>query len=236
MKKIIFDCESTGVDVNKDRIVQLAFIVTDDKWVVLEKNKILMNPEIPIPENASKVHGIYDEDVKNAKTFKSYATGLKKLFENKELGGFNILNFDLPLLANEFERAGIEINFSKNIIDAYKIEYALQPRTLGDVYERYLGVPLENAHDALADATATLDILKAQEYLKPNNKSMYELSGSTNLVDFTGKLTRNENGEIVFNFGKNKGKRLKDEKDYCQWMLKSDFSNELKNIIKKEIQ
>ena len=236
MKKIIFDCESTGVDVNKDRIVQLAFIVTDDKWNVSMKKNILINPQIPIPKEASAVHGIEDKHVAESPTFKGLALALKKLFEDKQLGGFNILNFDLPLLANEFDRAGVEVNFSKDIIDGYKIEYALQPRTLSDVYRRLTGNNLDNAHDALADASATLEILFIQDNIRPKDRSMQELSGSTNLVDFTGKLTRNDNGEIVFNFGKNKGKRLKDEKDYCQWMLKSDFSNELKNIIQKEIK
>lgn len=235
MEKLIFDVETTGVDVNKDRIVQLAVMVLDKDWNITMKKSMLLNPQIPIPKEASAIHGITDSDVADKPTFRGVAKALKKLFENKELGGFNILNFDLPLLATEFERAGVDVEFSDKIIDAYKIEYAIHPRTLSDVYFSYTGEKLTDAHNAMADVEATAQVLFNQNKNKPKDKTLYELSGSTNLVDFTGKLTRNENGDIVFNFGKNKGKRLKDEKDYCNWILKSDFSNQLKNIIQKEI-
>lgn len=235
MNKIVFDVETTGLDVNSDRIVQIAICIVNDKTEKIEKlEAMLINPEMPIPKEAYEVHGISDAKVRTAKTFRDIAKTYKEYFENNIIVGYNILKYDLPLLYNEFKRVGVNVKFNDKIIDCYKIESHLAPRTLSSTYKKYTGKELEGAHDAMTDVLGTVEILKHQlKVPQIKSENVYELSGSTNIVDFSGKIIKDNKGELIFNFGKHKGKRLKDERDYCNWILKSDFPNDLKDIIKQ---
>lgn len=236
MEKIAFDLETTGVDLANDRIVEIGFIIYDEDLNVKVERTTLINPEMRIPKEATEIHGITDDMVKNAPKFKDIAKKLSLLFKNKEIIGYNILGFDLPLLLAEFERVGEEANFSDKIVDVYKVESNLFPRTLSAIYKKYVDEELDNAHDALADTRATIEIMKNHIGLANNlGKTLYALSESENLLDYGAKFAYDNEGYIVFNFGKHKGKRLMDEVDYCKWMLKSDFSTQVKNIIKEEI-
>lgn len=235
MKKTYFDLETTGVDVNNDRIVQIAIKVMDGKECVFKKT-FLVNPERPILKEVSEIHGIYDKHVKNAPTFKALAKTIAPYFEGHVIIGYNILKFDLPLLYNEFERIGRKVNFSDKIVDVYRIEKIASPRTLSAAYKKYTGKDLDGAHDAGNDVDATHTVFRHQKtFIKSTGKSVYELSESDKLVDFSGHLVKNNKGEICFAFGKHKGKRLIDEKAYCKWMLTADFSNQTKSIIKKHL-
>ena len=241
MNKLIFDVETTGVDVNKDRIVQIAWLEIDKDTKERKQFSVLINPGIHIPKEASDVHGITDAKVKNAKTFGQIAKSLKNVFENKILIGYNILTFDLPILITEFERAKVDIKLSKRIIDVYRIQKNIKPQTLSGVYKSFTGKDLDNAHDALSDVLATYEVLRHQAgYIKKSDKSVYELSESKGIIDYGNRVVKNGRGELVYNFGKNKGQSVKEvhkkDRSYAEWILKSDFPNQLKNLIKKEIQ
>lgn len=232
----IFDIESTGLSPSKDRIVQLGIkIISPIGDILLNKSK-LYNPEIPISEEAKKTHGITDEDVKNSPLFKDDAKKLKKLFENKIIVGYNIIKFDLPMLSCEFERAGIAFNVGKDIIDVLNIEKKVNTRDLSTVYQRYTGNKLKGSHDALIDLTATFEILKCQmKTFDLDENKVLELSGAKNTVDYSGKLTLDKEGYLIFTFGKCKDKRVIENVDYVNWMLDGDFPDGVKKLLKEEI-
>lgn len=236
MEKIAFDLETTGIDLANDRIVQIAILIFNDKWQVIHEKCKLINPLIPISSDAMSIHGITDYMVKNAPPFAKIAKALALLFSGREIVGYNVLQFDLPILLAEFERCGVDPNFSSKIIDVYKIESNLYPRNLSAIYKKYTGYDLEDAHDALADVKATVAVLQHQLPLIKEH-DVYTLSESKNLLDYTGKLAYNSAGDITFNFGKYKGKTFsevkKEDAKYFDWVLKSDFSNQVKNIIKQ---
>ncbi len=240
-----FDLETTGTDIVKDRIIEIAIIKLMPNGERINYHE-LVNPEIPIPAESSRIHGITDADVAQKPTFKQLAKKLAKFLEGCDLCGFNILKFDLPMLAEEFLRAGEDIKLeNKKVIDAMRIFHLMEPRTLEAAYRFYCGRELENAHSAKADAEATLEVLLAQveRYAgvaindPRSGKSYVPITGSvkdlheltvSNIVDFAGRMIKDDNGVVIFNFGKHKGKPvievLQKEPSYYDWMMKGDFA------------
>jgi DNA polymerase-3 subunit epsilon len=226
----IFDLETTGVNLSTDRIVEIAVVklLPDGKREVFERR---INPEMPIPAAATAVHGISDEDVKGQPTFKQIAHELIQFIDKADLGGYNSNRFDIPVLMEELLRAGKTLDMKgRQLIDVQRIFHTMEQRTLAAAMKFYCNRELENAHSALADADATLDILlkQVERYPQLGNtiESVYKIAGEDNLVDFARRLVI-ENGVVVFNFGKYKGQSvadvLKREPQYYDWMMKGDF-------------
>ena len=206
---IFFDLETTGTDISKDRIVEICYIKIFPDGREVEYTKRI-NPGMHIPEVASAVHGIYDDDVKDCPPFKEVAKEIAKEFEGCDVAGFNSNRFDLPLLAEEFLRAQVDIDLSRlSAIDVQVLYHKREPRTLTAAYRFYCGKELEDAHSALADTRATYEVLKAQlSHYSDMENDMDALSKEscfTNNVDFAGRIVYDENGREVFNFGKYKG-------------------------------
>lgn len=245
MDILFFDLETTGPDTSKDRIVELGIkIVKPDGTVVLNKAK-RYNPGIPISAEATKVHGIKYGDIKDCPDFKSDAKKLAKLFADKIIAGYNIMVFDIPMLLNEFDRAGVELELAGKYIDSFRIEQKLSSKSLSNVYKQYTGKDLDGAHGAEADLNATDEVLQHQiEKIKtlaiPLKEDMfdnlYELSGTVGLVDFYGKFRRDEEGYLVYKFGKHKDVRVVDEMGYADWMLKCTppFPSQIRALLKEE--
>jgi DNA polymerase-3 subunit epsilon len=233
------DLETTGTNITQDRIVQIGAVKLNPDGTREEKN-VLVNPLIPIPKEASDVHGIKDEDVKGAPTFKQIAKSLFDWLFNCDLAGYNSNSFDIPLLSEEFGRLNIDWPMSDTkCLDVLKIERLLNPNTLEATYKRYTGLDLEGAHDALADVKATAVVL--EEQLKsseiPNDIVKIEefQRDGQELVDMAGKLTKNENGDIIYAIGKDAGKTVKDNHGFGQWMLSKDFPRDTKRILNEII-
>ncbi len=241
---IVFDLETTGINVISDRIVEYSLVkVMPDGSKTVRTQRI--NPTIPIPIESSLIHGIYDDDVKDAPTFKQVAKDTAKFMEGADLCGFNMLRFDLPLLVEEFLRVDIDFDISKRkLVDAQRIFHLMEPRTLSAAFAFYCGKELVDAHSAEADTLATYEVLNAQvkkysgkkmkdakgnEYI-PINDDMESLHNLTaqNMVDLAGRMVFNDKGEPVFNFGKHKGKTvvwvLQSEPQYYDWMMNNDFA------------
>ena len=236
---IFFDLETTGTDISKDRVVEICYIKVypDGKEVEYTKR---INPEMHIPEGASAVHGIYDADVKDCPTFKEVAREIANEFEGCDVAGFNSNRFDLPLLAEEFLRAQVDIDLSRlRAVDVQVLYHKREPRTLSAAYKFYCGENLEDAHSALADTRATYNVLKAQlEHYDdmPNDiEALSKESSFTNNVDFAGRIVYDENGREVFNFGKYKGMPvdavLDRDPGYYGWMMNGDFSLNTKQVL-----
>ncbi len=238
---IFFDIESTGLNPNVDRIIQLAAIKFTAQGAEVEMN-CRLNPTIPISESASAVHGIKDEDVAGLRTFADVADFLMRFFEGCDLAGFNSNQFDIPLLANEFARCGLWLDLSgRKCIDASAIFRAHERRTLAAAYEFYCGKTLENAHDAMADITATVEVLQGQieRYgLEPDVAALAEY-GKQPAIDPSGKIALNEYGYEVLTFGKHAGKALTEvaEQDlgYLQWILNGEFAETTKMLIRRVV-
>jgi DNA polymerase-3 subunit epsilon len=200
-----------------------------------------LNPERHIPEEASSVHGIYDADVKDCPTFREKAEELKKIFDGCDLAGFNSNRFDIPLLAEEFIRSGVNIDLNTpHRVDVQNIYHKLERRTLVAAYKFYCNKDLENAHSALADTEATLEVLEAQldhypDDLQNDIDFLAEYSSRDNFVDFAGRFAYNDKGEEIVNFGKHKGRLVKDvlriEPSYYNWMMQSDFTMNTKQVL-----
>jgi DNA polymerase-3 subunit epsilon len=259
---VVFDLETTGVQVGTDRIVEIAMIkISPDGSVVRKPEKagneyrILVNPEMPIPLESSLVHGVYDDDVKSKHTFGVIAPGLVKFLQNCDLGGFNSNRFDVPMLAEEFLRVGVDFGLEgRNLIDVQNIFHKMEQRTLKAAYRFYCDKELEGAHEAYPDTAATLEILVSQlekyadatisdsrgETVGPVPSDMDELHKfcqRTHNADLAGRLIYNDDGVIVFNFGKNKGVSVKEliERDpgYFGWMMKGDFPRYTKRVLEQ---
>ena len=224
------DLETTGVNISNDRIVEIAIvkILTDGTRQVKRK---LINPQIPIPAGASDVHGITDEMVKDAPSFKQVANEIKQFIENCDLGGYNSNRFDIPMLIEEFSRAGLEFSTdNRKMVDAQKIFHQTEQRTLSAAYKFYCNKNLDGAHSAEVDAQATWEILEAQIERYPNIgttvESIVKFTGEDDIVDFARRFIK-VNGVEIFNFGKHKGKPvtevLRTEPQYYDWMMKGDF-------------
>lgn len=240
---VFFDLETTGIQVSQDRIVEIALLKVKIDGST-EKKTYLVNPTIPIPEEAAMIHGIRDEDVANKPTFKEIAKELEKFLEGCDLGGYNVVRFDIPLLVEEFLRVDIDFDLSKRrLVDAQKIFFMMEQRTLAAAYQFYCGKELVGAHGAEADNDATYEVFKAQ-VAKYDGQEAKDTTGkvigkienkieaihrlvASNMVDLAGRIVFNDKGEKVFNFGKHKGKSvsqvLQREPGYYDWMMKGDF-------------
>lgn len=239
----IFDLEATGLSVTKDRIVEIAIVKIDPDGKRTEFHKRL-NPEQPIPAEVSEIHGIYDEDIKDAPTFKEIIPELELFIENADFAGYNSNKFDLPMLAEELLRAGSEIDLSvKNHIDVQNIFHKMEQRTLIAAYSFYCNKDLTNAHTAMADADATWEVLDAQiakyDEIQSDVPFLANFSsyGNVSRLDFAGRLALNKEGIAIYNFGKHKGKTIKEvsisEPGYYGWMMDADFPRYTKQCLKK---
>lgn len=232
------DLETTGINISTDRIVEIAVvkIMPDESKQVKRK---LINPQIPIPQGATEVHGITDEMVKDAPTFKQVANEIKQFMEGCDIGGYNSNRFDIPLLIEEFLRAGINLSIQgRKFVDVQKVFHMMEQRTLTAAYKFYCNKNLEDAHSAEADATATWEILQAQveRYSQLGNtiESIVKFTGEDDIVDFARRIIR-VNGVEIFNFGKHKGKPvmqvIKEEPQYYDWMMRGDFAMDTKQKL-----
>lgn len=238
---VFFDLETTGIDTSKDRIVELSFIkIMPDGTQEIKTRRL--NPTIPIPKEASDVHGITDDMVTDCNTFVQVAKSLAKWLEGCDLAGFNSNRFDIPVLLEEFHRAGIKLDVDTiKTIDVQSIYHKLEPRTLSAAYKFYCNQSLENAHSAEADIKATYEILLAQIEKYPeiegNVDFLSEFSKMNKNVDFEGRVVLDQNDVPVFNFGKHKGRPvtevLTSEPSYYNWIMRGDFSQNTKDTITK---
>lgn len=228
---VFFDLETTGVNICKDRIVEISYLKISPNGKEEGKTRRI-NPEMPIPPEATAIHGITDEDVKDCPTFKEIAKSLASQIEGCDLAGFNSNRFDIPLLAEEFLRANVNIDLSKRkFVDVQTIFHKMEQRTLQAAYKFYCDKELADAHSAEADTKATYEVLKAQldRYpdLKNDVKFLSEYSSFTNNVDFAGRMIYNDKGEEVINFGKYKGRLvtevLQTDPGYYAWIIGGDF-------------
>lgn len=227
---VFIDLETTGVNLAIDRVIEIAIVKIFPDKTKQVKHKIV-NPQIPIPKSASDIHGITDEQVKDAPTFKEVANELKQFIDNADLSGYNSNRFDIPLLMEEFLRAGINLDMSnRRMLDVQQIYHMMEKRTLGAAYKFYCEKELVDAHSAEADATATWEILEAQldkyEHLGGTLDTILQFTGEEKYVDFARRFIIDNDVE-VFNFGKHKGRPvvdvLKSEPQYYDWMMKGDF-------------
>ena len=238
-----FDLEATGIDTTKDRIVEISIVKlmpNGEKQIHTHK----INPTVPIPEITTKIHGISDEDVKDAPTFKQMAKTFASILKGCDLAGFNIMRFDVPMLVEEFLRAGVDFDISnRKLIDLQRIYHMMEPRTLSAAYKFYCNADLKGAHSAEVDTLACVGILEEQvrryenvEHkdslgnstipVKNDMQSLHELS-FLNRIDLAGRMVYNEKNEIVFAFGKHKDKKIEEvltkEPSYYDWIMKNDF-------------
>lgn len=237
---VFFDLETTGINITNDRIVELCYIKVYPNGNE-ESKSMRINPEMHIPEISSAIHGIYDEDVRDCPTFKQVAKDLANTIEGCDLAGFNSNRFDIPVLVEEFLRVGIDIDLSKRkFVDVQNIYHKLERRTLSAAYKFYCGKDLENAHSAMADTQATYEVLMAQldrypDELQNDVAFLSEFSKMSNNVDFAGRMVYDEQGVEVFNFGKYKGRAVKDvlrtDPGYYGWMLQGDFARNTKQVL-----
>lgn len=237
---IFFDLETTGVDVSKDRIVEICYIKVWPNGNEVSRT-MRINPGVHIPEQSSAVHGIYDADVADCPTFKEVAQDIANDFMGCDIAGFNSNRFDLPMLAEEFLRAQVDIDLTRHrAIDVQVIYHKLEQRTLSAAYKFYCGAELVNAHSALADTQATYEILKAQldhypDVLVNDMDFLSQFSSFTRNVDFAGRMVYDDNGNELFNFGKYKGERvdviLQRDPGYYAWMMNGDFPLNTKQAL-----
>lgn len=237
---VFFDLETTGINITNDRIVELCYIKVYPNGNE-ESKSMRINPEMHIPETSSAIHGIYDEDVRDCPTFKQVAKDLANTIEGCDLAGFNSNRFDIPVLVEEFLRVGIDIDLSKRkFVDVQNIYHKLERRTLSAAYKFYCGKDLENAHSAMADTQATYEVLMAQldrypDELQNDVAFLSEFSKMSNNVDFAGRMVYDEQGVEVFNFGKYKGRAVKDvlrtDPGYYGWMLQGNFARNTKQVL-----
>lgn len=236
---IFFDLETTGVDPSRDRIVEMSFIKVlenGDKEVKTRR----INPSMPIPAESTAVHGITDEDVKDEPLFAQVAKSLKSWIEGCDFAGYNSNRFDVPVLVEEFLRAGIEIDLSDiKLVDVQNIFHKKEQRTLVAAYKFYCGGDLENAHSAEADIEATYEVLLAQleryDDLQGDVEFLSDYTRMNNNVDLAGRIVLNDNGVAVFNFGKHKGVAVEDvfrrEPSYYDWIMRGDFTLNTKQVV-----
>jgi DNA polymerase-3 subunit epsilon len=226
-----FDLETTGVNLSTDRIIEVAIIKILPDGTRQVKRKLL-NPGIPIPPETTAIHGITDEMVKDAPSFKQCGNELKQFIENCDMGGYNSNRFDIPILMEEFLRAGMEVDLSAcRMVDVQHIFYKMEPRTLTAAYKYYCDKELVDAHTAEADVNATIDVFMSQieRYPQMGNSldSILAVIGEDKVVDYARRFIFDEKGVEVFNFGKHKGRPvvdvLKAEPQYYDWMIRGDF-------------
>ncbi|MCW8311830.1 exonuclease domain-containing protein [Sphingobacterium thalpophilum] len=249
---VFFDLETTGVNVATDRIVEVSFlkVMPNGEETVYTKR---INPERPIPPESSFFHGIYDEDIKDAPTFKAIATELAAFIGDGDLAGYNSNKFDVPMLMEEFLRAGVDFSLEgRSFVDVQNIFHQMEQRTLKAAYKFYCNAELENAHTAEADVRATYEVLKAQltkyegaafedrhgtvTYPVVNDvDALHEFTNLSKPVDFAGRIVYNEDGLETINFGKHKGRPIievfEQEPSYYAWMQNGDFPLYTKKVL-----
>lgn len=236
---VFFDLETTGINITNDRIVELSYIKVMPDGSEIRKT-VRVNPGMHIPESATAIHHITDDDVKDKPLFKQVAKQLANDFEGCDFAGFNSNRFDIPLLVEEFLRAGVNFDISKRkFIDIQTIFHKMEQRTLTAAYKFYCNKDLDNAHSANADTEATYEVLQAQLDRYPSLENdvdfLAKYSSQNRNVDLAGRIILNDNNVEVFNFGKYKGQPVVDvlKKDcgYFGWMMQGDFPQNTKNVL-----
>ena len=236
---VFFDLETTGVNITSDRIVEISYLKVFPNGNEVSRT-MRINPEMHIPEQASEVHGIYDDDVKDCPTFKQVAKDVANDFEGADIAGFNSNRFDVPLLAEELLRAGVDLDMTRRkFIDVQVIFHKMEQRTLSAAVKFYCGKELEGAHSADADTRATYEVLQAQldRYGELQNDIAWlsEFSSHTRNVDFAGRIVYDDKGVEVFNFGKYKGipvvEVLRRDPGYYSWIMQGDFTLNTKQVL-----
>ena len=242
---LFFDLETTGVDVSRDHIVELSYIKVMPDGSETSKT-LRLRPAtadgrtVPIPAMATAVHGINDDDVKDCPTFRDVADELLQTFSGCDLAGYNSNKFDIPLLVEEFLRVGKSIDLSNScFIDVQNIYHKLEQRTLVAAYRHYCHKELTNAHSADADTRATLEVLEAQldaypDTLQNDVAQLAEFSAMNRNIDFAGRFVMDEAGQEVINFGKYKGRLVKEvfprDTGFVSWILQGDFTLDTKSV------
>lgn len=239
---VFFDLETTGTNISSDRIVEICYLKVYPNGNE-EAKTLRINPGMHIPEASTAIHGIHDEDVADCPTFKEVAKDIAKDLEGADIAGFNSNRFDVPVLVEEFLRAGIDIDLTRRkFIDVQVIFHKMEQRTLSAAYKFYCGKNLEDAHTAEADTRATYEVLKAQldrypDMLTNDINFLSEYSSFSRNVDFAGRIVYDEQNVEVFNFGKYKGQPvaeiLQRDPGYYGWMLNGDFTLNTKNVLTK---
>ena len=234
-----FDLETTGISITKDRIVEISILKVNPDGSE-EKKTWLVNPEMPIPAVVTAVHGITNEKVANEPTFNELAKEVNTWIKDSDLGGFNSNRFDIPLLAEEMLRAGIDFEMkNRRSVDVQTIFHKMEQRTLTAAFKFYCDRSLEDAHSAEADTMATYEVLKAQldryEDLENDTKFLADFSSRKKIADFAGFIAFDEDGEECFSFGKHKGKKvtqiLEKEPGYFGWLQSADFPLYTKKVL-----
>ena len=247
---VFFDLETTGLNISTDRIVEISYFKLypdhSSESMTFRVKPVCLDMtgkkvQMHIPKEASDVHGIYDEDLRDCPTFEQIAPEIAGVMEDADLAGYNSLHFDLPLLAEEFLRAGLNVDLkSKKMIDAFSVFTRFEPRNLSAAYKFYCGKQLENAHSALADTVATYEVLAEQteryKELPDTVDALADyLQGDHRTADFAGRIGYDAQGKEIFNFGKYKGMRVEDvfrrDKGYYQWLYSSDFPQYTKHVF-----
>lgn len=236
---VFFDIESTGLSIIRDRIVEISLLKVHPEGHE-EKRTYLLNPTVPISEEASRIHGISNEQVKDQPTFAERGAEIFEFLDGADLGGFNALKFDIPMLMEELLRIGLDLDLrTREVIDVQVIFHKMEERTLSAAYKFYCQKELINAHSAEADTIATYEVFKAQldryEQLQTDIRSIGELVGLNKRVDLEGRIVLNAKGEEVFNFGKHKGRPVEEvftlEPTYYNWMMDGEFAAYTKKVI-----
>ena len=235
-----FDLETTGTDVSRDRIVEISVLKVYPNGN-RESKTWLVNPTIPIPPASTDIHGISDAMVAQAPTFKELAKQIHNIIKDSDLAGYNSDRFDIPLLAEELLRAGVDFDLKNRVtVDVQTIFHKMEQRTLSAAYKFYCKKSLDNAHSAEADTTATYEILKAQldtysDTLPNDIKQLSDFTTRKQVADFAGFIAYNEKGEEIFTFGKHKGRKveeiLEEEPGYFGWILNADFPLYTKKVL-----
>lgn len=235
---IFFDLETTGLDLNKDHIIQFAAVKVFPNGTRDEVN-IFIDPLIPIKPEATEVHGIKNSDLVGFPIFEDVAAEINNFIGDADLAGYNIIPFDLPLLIQHLESQNITLDISnRHIVDLYKIYIGLRPANLVTAYNEYVGGTFK-AHDAAGDAMATyeLAVKMFDKESKTLGNSVQEWEAfsfdRSKMVDFAGKFIRNDEGEICFNVGKDKGRPVKENLSFLKWMLDKEFPNDTKNWARR---
>ncbi len=250
-----FDIESTGLNVMRDRIIQIAIIKYHKNGAEPEELELMINPGVPISAEAMNVHGITPKDVSNKPVFSQVAQQLFDFIGDADLAGYNISRFDVPLLMEEFARVGFDFDVEKRrLVDVQRIFYKMEPRNLKAALRFYCNKEIEDAHDAMADVRATIDVFKGQlkmydavDYkdddghltpapIRNDIQALHDFTQDTGTIDVTNRLKYNDKGEVIFNFGKYLGepvlKVLEKEYNYGHWILSKDFSVQVKKVIR----
>lgn len=236
---VVFDLETTGTNIMTDRIVEISVLKAFPDGTTEQKSH-LVNPGMPIPPEATAVHHISDEDVADKPLFKQIAKSLCAYLEGCDIAGFNSNKFDVPLLAQEFERAGIDFDLmNRKFVDVQNIFHKMEKRTLVAAYKFYCGGNLEDAHSAAADTKATYEVLLRQvevyDELGNDIDALADFSKVDRSLDLAGRIVLNDKDEPVFNFGKNKGRTVKEivryEPSFIAWMLQGDFPKNTKDVL-----